>query len=172
MQKFHKGDWVRVAKDLGPPMRFFTADCEAIVISSYADEYGGDNTKSYTIYIKGEGECSWYEEHQLDMIEGGRLDKLKQWEDESEAERRQKSDIDWIFSHGQEVLESANSASIESLAACSGLMNLWGNHGEGFAYYLNAVGTLELAKPFLEAGDKTGWLVLCETLRPRPSLVR
>ena len=52
MQKFHKGDWVRVAKDLGPSMRHFTANCEAIVIGSYADQYGGDCREDYTLHLK------------------------------------------------------------------------------------------------------------------------
>lgn len=40
-QKFHKGDHVRVAKDLGPRMSHFKNDCDAIVISSYDDKLGG-----------------------------------------------------------------------------------------------------------------------------------
>ena len=100
MQKFHKGDWVQVAKNLGSHMSHFTADCEAIVIGSYADQYGGENSKSYTLHLKGCGETSWYKEQQLTLMEGGRLDKLKHWEDEKEAECKQKGDLDWIFANG------------------------------------------------------------------------
>ena len=164
-QKFHKGDWVKVAKDLGRLMSHFTGDCEAIVLYSYADRFGSNDTKNYALHLKGRGFCAWYEEHQLEMIESGRLDKLEQWENEAELERKQKSDIDWIFSHGQEVLESAYGASIKSLAACFGLTNLWGNRGEGIVYYQNAIGTLEFAKPYLATGDKTGWLAFCEELK-------
>ena len=56
MQKFKKGDYVRVAKDLGPSMGHFPADCDAIVIGSYKDQYGGSDTKSYTLSLKGNGE--------------------------------------------------------------------------------------------------------------------
>ena len=91
MQKFQKGDWVRIAKDLGPHMRHFTGDCEAIVIGSYADQYGGDNRNNYTLHLKGSGQCSWYYGHQLTLIESGRLDKLQAWEDEAEAEHKQAS---------------------------------------------------------------------------------
>jgi hypothetical protein len=165
MQKFHKGDWVRVAKDLGPSMKHFIADCEAIVIGSYDDQFGCGNTTDYTLHLNGRGECSWYHEGQLTLIEAGRLDKLKQWEDEKDAECKQKGDLDWIFGHGQEVLENPHGASIQALANCFGLTNLWGSHGEGFLYYENATGTMAMAAAHLKAGDKDGWLAHCEKLR-------
>lgn len=170
MQKFHKGDWVRVAKDLGPCMSHFTADCEAIVIGSYADQYGGANHEDYTLHLKGDGQCSWYHGHQLTMIEPGRIDKLQAWEEEQEAERKQKSDLDWIFSHGAEVLEKPHGASIEALAKCFGLTNLWGRNGEGVTYYSNAMGTLAVAEPFLFAGDKDGWLKRAKELMDNAEL--
>ena len=166
MQKFQKGDWVRVAKDLGPSMSHFTADCEAIVIGSYADQYGGSDRDSFTLHLKGRGHSSWYYGSQLTLIESGRLDKLQAWEEEAEAERKQKSDLDWIFSNGPAVAEKAHGASIQALAACFGLADLWGRNGEGVTYYSNAMGTLELAAPYLKAGDKAGWLARCELLRP------
>jgi len=164
-QKFSKGDWVRVADDLGPSMRHFTAGCEAIVIGSYADQYGGDDITSYTLHLKGSGRCSWYHEHQLTLIEAGRADKLARWEEAIEAERRQKGDLDWIFSHGPEVSEKPHGASIQALANCFGLTDLWGPNGEGITYYTNAQGTLALAEPFLRTNDKAGWLSHCESLR-------
>lgn len=166
MQKFQKGDWVRVAKDLGPSMSHFTADCEAIVIGSYADQYGGTDSKDYTLHLKGRGKVSWYHHHQLTLIEPGRLDKLKQWEDEADAERKQKGDLDWIFAHGEAVLSNPHGASVAALANCFGLTDLWGSHGEGITYYSNAMGTIELAAPHLKSGDKDGWLARCEELKP------
>ena len=165
MQKFHKGDLVHVAKDLGPMMSHFKADVDAVVIGSYADKFGGDNTKSYTLHLKRSGECSWYKEHQLSLIERNRMDILEQWEAEEDAERKLKSDIDWIFEHGGEVLESAHGASVQALASCFGLDNLWGSSGEGFVWYKNAMKTMAVAKPFLEKGDKKGWLELCEEIK-------
>ena len=165
MQKFQKGDWVRVAKDLGRSMRHFTANCEAIVIGSYADQYGGDCREDYTLHLKESGECSWYHGHQLTLIESGRMDTLQAWEEEKEAARRQKSDLDWIFANGSDVLERRHGASIQALANCFGLTNLWGSRGEGITYYSNALGTLKLAEPYLKVGDKAGWLVHCESLR-------
>ena len=170
MQQFHKGDWVRVAKDLGPSMSHFTADCEAIVIGSYKDQYGGNNTDSFTLHLKGRGQCSWYYASQLTLIEPGRLDKLQAWKDEAEAERKQKSNLDWIFANGPAVTEKPHGASIEALAACFGLTNLWGCSGEGIEYYSNAMGTLDLAAPYLKAGDKAGWLARCELLKANAKL--
>ena len=80
MQKFHKGDLVHIAKDLGPSMSHFESDIDAIVISSYNDKYGNGDTKSYTLHLKGFGKCSWYYEHQLTLIKYNCLDLLKQWE--------------------------------------------------------------------------------------------
>jgi len=164
MQKFHKGDWVRVAKDLGPHMSHFTGDCEAIVIGSYADQFGGKDHENYTLHLKGRGQCSWYYGSQLTLIESGRLDKLQAWEDEADAERKQKSDLDWIFPNGEAVLKAPHGASIQALANCFGLTNLWGSRGEGIDYYRNAIGTQRMAEPYLKAGDKAGWLEHCATL--------
>ena len=168
MQKFYKGDLVRVAKDLGPHMGHFTADCDAIVIGSYADQYGGRsarNQQQYTLHLNGIGRCSWYDEEQLTLTENGRMDKLQAWKEEADLEHKQKSDLDWAFSNGAAVLERSHGASIQALAHCFGLTDLWGSHGEGFVYHENARGTLQLAEPFLKAGDKAGWLAHCELLR-------
>lgn len=158
MQKFKKYDLVRVAKNLGLLMDHFEADVDAIVIGSYADQYGGNNTRDYTLYIHDYGRVSWYCEHQLTLIKHDQKALLDQWENEKESETKQKSDIDWIFEHGDEVLKNPHGASIQTLASCLGIDNLWGSRGEGMTYYSNAMGTLKMAKPFLETNDKAGWL--------------
>lgn len=168
MQLFHYGDLVHIAKDLGQAMSRFTANCDAIVLGSYRDSFGGGNTKSYTLHLKGSGEHSWYEEHQLTLIEKGRIDLLKQWKTEEETERSIKGNLDWIFSNGPAVLANPHSASIQRLARCFGMDNLWGNHGEGYTYYQNAMLTLYMASPFLESGDKDGWLECCKALKKEP----
>jgi hypothetical protein len=164
MQKFNKGDHVMVAKDLGSTMSHFQNDCEAIVIGSYADEYGGDNVTSYTLHIKGSGKCSWYKEHQLELINRNCLDLLEQWETERRKEADIKSNLDWIFDNGKDVLKGAHGASVASLARCFGLDNLWGSRGEGFTYFSNSLLTLQMAKPYLESGYKDGWLKYCADL--------
>jgi len=74
------------------------------------------------------------------------------------------SDLDWIFANGAGVLKEPHGASVNSLAACLGISadQMWGPHGEGFVFYKNMIRVLSVAKPFLEAGDKVGWLAECE----------
>lgn len=162
-QQFQQGDYVRVAKDLGRHMSHFTGDIDAIVIGSYADQFGGTNRDSYTLHLKGQGKCSWYEGRQLTLIERGRSDLLKQWEEEENAECRQRVDLDWIFAHGTEVMKRAHGSTLQSLADGVGIMDLWGSSGEGVAYYENSMRVLHVAKPYLETGDKAGWLEFCKT---------
>lgn len=167
MQKFKKGDLVKIAKDLGSSMSHFTNDCEAIVMGSYADKFGGPDTKSYTLFLENGGECAWYEEHQLTLIESDRMDLLDKWENEQKAERELKSNLDWIFENGKEVSKNPHGASIEALASCFGLTNLWGPNGEGFEYYNNAINTMGIANSFLISGDKDGWLKFADELKRR-----
>jgi hypothetical protein len=166
-QRFNKGDWVRIAKDLGPSMRHFQADREAIVIASYHEQFGGgeDQKQSYTLHLKGRGRVSWYDEHQLTLIETGRHDKLAKWEAEEAAEATLKSSHDWIFEHGAEVLAEAHGATVATLARDVGITNLWGSRGEGYTYYQNALGVISHASPFLKKGDKAGWLVYAVELK-------
>ena len=166
-QKFHKGDLVHVVKDLGPSMSHFTSDVDAIVIGSYKDQYGGSNEHSYTIHLKGGGKCSWYDEHQLELIEANRIDLLDAWEAEQKAEQEQKSDIDWIFENGPDVAKSPHGASVARLARDVGIDNLWGSRGEGMTYYANSMAVLALALPFLVAKDKSGWQNLCSSTNGR-----
>jgi hypothetical protein len=165
MQKFKTGDFVRIAKDLGPLMKHFQADCDAIVMYSYNDKYGGGDTKSYCLYLRGRGTSSWYSEEQLNLIEPNRIDLLKQWESEEEKDRKIKSDLDWIFENGDEVLTKPHGASVAALAKCFGLTNLWGSRGEGVTYLHNIMTTLGLAESFLKEGDKEGWLEIAESMK-------
>ena len=84
MQKYHRGDHVKIAKDLGETMSHFEANCEAIVLYSYKDEYGGKDydVEDYSVYIKGIGQVSWYEEDQLTLIKKKRLGLLSEWKKE------------------------------------------------------------------------------------------
>lgn len=148
-------------------MSHFTSDCDAIVIGSYKDQYGGGEreSKQYTIHIKGRGESSWYYEHQLELIQSDRIDLLQQWEKEEKEEAAQKSNLDWIFKNGLDVLQSAHGATISALANSLGITNLWGSRGEGFTYHMNALKILTVAEPFLKTGNKDGWLDFCASAK-------
>ena len=69
-QKFKIGDRVRIAKNLGKSMAHFRGrGCNATVVGSYAQQFGGNDVKAYTLKIDDAGESSWYYEHQLTLIE-------------------------------------------------------------------------------------------------------
>lgn len=72
-QKFKRGNLVRISKDLGSMMSHFQNDQDVIILGSYADMFGGSDTKSYSVIFPETGsECSWYKENQLTLIsEGG-----------------------------------------------------------------------------------------------------
>jgi hypothetical protein len=144
-------------------MRHFHSDCEAIVMGSYADQYGGDNHKQLSLFIKDKGQSSWYYEQQLKLIKRGAFDVLDDWNKKIKDEVSKKSDIDWIFDNSKDVLASPSGASIEALAKCMGVTSddMWGERGEGFVWYQNAIAVLSLAKPYLERQDKAGWLEHC-----------
>ena len=161
MQKYSKGDHVKIVKDLGQDMSHFTSGCEAIVMYSYKDEYGGNDNETYCLYIKEEGEVSWYYEHQLILIKKKQLALLSKWKKEMKNESDLKKNIDWIFKNGEKVITCPHGSSIETLASHLGINNLWGSRGEGIVYSQNALRVINLAKPYLKKNDKKGWLKLC-----------
>ena len=65
-QKFHVGARVKIADNLGPSMPHFPSGKIATVLYTYAHAYGGDDVKSYCLYINGVGLVSWYFEEQLE----------------------------------------------------------------------------------------------------------
>ncbi|MFU8833266.1 MAG: hypothetical protein ACNA7J_14075 [Wenzhouxiangella sp.] len=158
--KFNYGDLVWIRKYEGEFI--LPSDCEAIVT-----EASGNNRVSYMLHVKGRGESAWHNEEDLTLIAEGQLDRLKQWKAEEDEEERQKSDLDWIFAHGREVLANPHGASIAALACCLGIDNLWGSRGEGITYFENTHFTLQVARPFLEVGDKEGWLAECDVWKLR-----
>lgn len=165
MQKFNKGDHVMVAKDLGQHMSHFTNDCEAIVIGSYSDQYGGSDSESYTIHIKGCGRTSWYFGNQLTMIRRGAYELLDQWETEEQAFIAKNSDIDWIFENGPSVSDNPSGVTLEKLFSFLRDGSMWGRSGEGFIWQENARGTIHLAREFLIRKDKYGWIEFAKQFR-------
>jgi hypothetical protein len=163
-QKFRKNDLVRIKKDLGTHKSHFTNDRLAIVGYSYRERYGHGDSDTYSIFIQGEGDVAWYDESDLILIERGRADLKKQWKADLQKEYEEKSNLDWIFKHGKEIANgtSLHGATIEALASCLHVDNLWGMHGEGIDYYFNALTVFEIAKPYLLKEDKEEWLRYCK----------
>jgi hypothetical protein len=106
-QKFFLGDRVRIAKDLGPMMRHFEKDCEAIVMYSYAEQYGSGSIDQLSLYIlPNRGESSWYYANQLELIEPDRLDLLpKSHIARNNSEAKQARDRDLVVWLKQGVKE-------------------------------------------------------------------
>lgn len=155
MSKFNPGDYVSIVTKEGDVVD------QAIVKGSYAFLYGGSGTDQYSLTPKHGGKCAWFDEDELTLIETGRFDILEEWEQERERLVKIRSNLDWIFANGKEVLSSPYHASVQALASCFGLMDLWGANGEGITYMINARCTLDMATPFLESGDKNAWLAFC-----------
>jgi len=175
-QKFHKGDWVRVADDLGPSMSHFPSSIDAVVIGSYADQYGGGDSgrDHYSLHLKGRGHSSWYYDNHLTLIERNRPDVLAEWEAAEEVERKRVSDLTWIFAQPfkdiEDVLTKAlPGPSVVALAACLGFTvdDLWGSRGEGLTYYERSLRVLAMAAPFLVAHDEAGWLGACAEFKAK-----
>lgn len=165
-QKFNYGDLVKIACTLGSDMSHFPSNQEAIVIASYNDKYGGDDTENYTLYIKGMEEVSWYMENQIRLIKSGCFDILNKWRKEHKDQMEKMSNLDWIFSHGEEVLESGYGPCIVALAKCLNVDvdDLWGSRGEGFTFASNSIEVLRVAAPFLLKNDKQKWLEYVEKI--------
>ena len=137
VQKFHRGDIVAVAKDLGPSMSHFESDFEGIVIGSYDDAYGGGNTDSYTIMAEDGNEISWYHEPQLTLIRHGSEADITARKDARDQLQAQQSKLPWIIANWSD--ESMPHASLQALADAIGFGDLWGRHGEGMDLWTNSV---------------------------------
>lgn len=70
-QKFQRGDLVQIAEDLGTSMPHFTSNKRAVVVGTYDEQFGGGDIDIYTLHVEGEGQVSWYHEHQLTLIKKG-----------------------------------------------------------------------------------------------------
>lgn len=79
VQKYFKGDLVQLG-DMPRSMSHFPANCQAVVMYTYKEKYGGSKREEqqYCLYIleKDQGETSWYDEDQLTLIDKDRFDLL------------------------------------------------------------------------------------------------
>lgn len=167
MNPFKKYDLVRI-KDLSDTcQKYFPHSTEAIVMYTYKEKYGGRDDESMSLYVKDHGEVSWYKPCNLTLVEHGREDLLKEWRDKAAEVEKRESDLDWIFSHGDEIAsgKSLSGNVAYALFRCLSDKDMWGSRGEGIVYYENAVTTFCLAKPFLKAKDKEGWLAFAKKFR-------
>ena len=72
IQKFHRGDIVRLDQEFPDYMSHFPgAGEEALVWDSKKDKYGGNDTKNYTLILKDKAPHSWYREEVMTLIKPG-----------------------------------------------------------------------------------------------------
>lgn len=137
-QKYKHGDLVRVADDLGSMMEHFEKGCNAIVIGSYADQFGGGgaNHQQYTIFIEGGGETSWYYEHQLNFIRHA-PELLEAWKEQAEARSRDYADLAWIREHWLEQRERLSATSILRIFKWLGVRSSFERNGEYYCLFMD-----------------------------------
>lgn len=151
-QKFRHGDLVRVADDLGSSMAHFTKSCNAIVMASYYEQFGGSSTKDfdYTIFIEGGGETSWYHEHQLTFIRHA-PELLETWNERKEAFARDRSSMKWIRDNWSIVEKEQTAASILAIFKALGFHSSFEHNGEYFCLYSD----WDSALPFVSIAMKS-----------------
>ena len=149
-----------------PSMHHFTGRYRAVVVGSYKDQFGGSDVDSFTLFLEGYGETSWYRVNQLTLIEAGRSDLLEEWRKAHDAQNALHSTRAWIFANApmmHDYLYELTGASLETLGRDAGINDMAGNRGEGVIWDYNVGLVLHIAAPFLKTGDETGWLALCAT---------
>ena len=129
-QKFKRGSKVHVCKDLGPMMRHFTNDFDAIVQYTYAQKFGGSDIENYALVVlDGAGEPineeAWYWEDQLtllsDDIEAGlKIIEISEGDVMSETLRNPKNGLK-TFSEVREYLEKRGAEMFEIKAHLDGI---------------------------------------------------
>ncbi len=154
-QKFKRGDVVHIAADLGQCMSHFTADKDVVIMGSYADQFGGENTKNYTVLFCEDGnECSWYKEYQLIFLRHGGEELITKIKKDREVKERVERDLGWIVDNWKEIREKGvPGASLNTLMSLIGITNPWGNHGEGIDLYNHQSYTMKCLDPVLLTGD-------------------
>ena len=125
---------MHIAKDLGPMMSHFRKDKDAIIVGSYADEFGGSDTKSYIVMFLDTGcESGWYEEHQLTLIDEGGEHLFEEAEKNRKRILEQDNDINYIVSKLDEG--SLSSESILLLFDMLGHDTSFHKNGEFFVLF-------------------------------------
>lgn len=151
-QKFRRGDLVMcqhsdVTPNL-PPL--------GIVLGSYADQFGGSDTKSYTVMFQRHGRVSWYQESQL--REAGHVgeDGIAKMQAELDAEQAQESDLDWAQANypGLDAGLPFSGHACDALMAAVGITNGWGVRGEGATLHEARMVTLNLLDEALLTRDR------------------
>lgn len=105
MQRLKRGNKVKVLKgheiltsawgviDISPEI----IGKEAVIIGSYADQYGGDDHKQYTImFLENGSEVSWFNENDLELLEEGGENLIEQGQAIKDAIKKENTDLPTI----------------------------------------------------------------------------
>lgn len=169
MQNFHHGDVVKLADEFPACMSHFSgAGEEAVVVGSYADQFGGrggGGEPNYTLMLRTGTTSSWYQESLMTFVRKGGEELMAQWEAEREEREAKYKDIDWILENWQSIAKSTPGVVMETLAKEVGTPSLWGSRGEAFAFYENALILRSLLDEALRTGDKDVFRARCQEVK-------
>ena len=94
-QKFPKGSRVKVADEMPWYMTHFPSGFEAIVEYSYAQKYGTDNVRDYSLIVLSDGRpinsIAWYKDFQLTLLDSNidaNLKLIERYREERATEGR------------------------------------------------------------------------------------
>ena len=71
-QKYMRGTFVHISKDLPETMKYYPRDSDAIVDATYSQKYGGPDIDNYSVYLLDGGKIinhiSWYGVEHLSLL--------------------------------------------------------------------------------------------------------
>lgn len=153
-QKFKRGDVVHIAANLSCAMSHFEKDKDVVILGSYADQFGGSNTKDYSVMFLDTGdEVSWYHEKQFTFLryEGEKIiEKIRKTREEYDTKVSQ---LNWIIANWENIKHSTPHASAVKLMALVGITKPFGEHGEYWDFCQHWQLTYKLLDPILSTGD-------------------
>jgi len=135
-QTFNRGNLVRIAKDLGQSMSHFENDKEVIIVGSYADQYGGSDRTSYTVMFPDNGNTSsWYNEHQLTLVDIGGEHLITEAKKRREEVSKQNKDLNLIIKNWEKNEWKLSSETILFLFDKIGYKTSFLRNGEYFILF-------------------------------------
>ena len=105
----------------------------AIIEYSYAEEYGGDNTDSYSVIFQETGNSlAWKEESQLEFVDEGGEHLFKEAKAKYKAIKEQQTDMKYILANWDKGM---NSASILYMFGILGFVSSFTTNGEYYCLF-------------------------------------
>jgi hypothetical protein len=159
LQRFKRGNIVKIADKLEPYMSHFPAGVTAIVLGSYCDQFHYHTNQpchqsdgySYTLLFESGGESSWYPERHLSLVSAGSEQEIVRIRTACESAEAYQTDLKWIVENWPNIKHDVPGATANYLMARIGIDRPWGLHGEGIIYYRNWHRTLNFLDPILSS---------------------